>query len=189
MEKLILTDCDGVLLHWEWMFDQWMRKHRYAKQKTGSYSIAECYGLTNTESARLISMFNETVYATKIPPYKDAIKYLTKLHNEYGVVLHVISSISSDPVITNSRIRNLEEVFPTSLFYKVTCLDPKASKGVALEEYEDSGLFWLEDHYGNYLLGEQLGLRSVLFTHHYNVNEKVTHRVNSWKEIYEMVTN
>ena len=31
--KIILTDCDGVSLDWEYAFDVWMREHGFNKQE------------------------------------------------------------------------------------------------------------------------------------------------------------
>ena len=60
-EKIILTDCDGVLLNWEQGFHHWMIRHGYEMQGDWdlTYDIAEKYGLDMDEKKHLVKMFNE----------------------------------------------------------------------------------------------------------------------------------
>jgi hypothetical protein len=186
--KLILADCDGVLLHWEWYFDRWMSKHGYSKRIHDAYSTSEAYNISEERGEQLVRMFNETVYAGSLPPLRDAVKYVRKLHEEYGCVLHVISSISGEAEIAEARKRNLHNVFGSSVFYKITCLDDSISKLVALNEYAGSKAIWVEDVVANYKLGETLDLHPVLITQSYNAYADVSDRVYGWKSIYELVT-
>ena len=188
-EKLILTDCDGVLLHWEWSFDRWMSKHGFKKHKEGAYNIDECYGIDRVRAEQLVRMFNETVFVTTLPPFADAIKYVRKLHEDHGYVFHVVTSIGDDPEIVEGRVRNLHSVFGSSPFYRITCLSPEVSKQQALEQYRDSDCWWVEDHPKNYELGLKLGLRSVLVTQHYNVTFNAESRVSSWSALYRRIIN
>lgn len=188
-EKLILTDCDGVLLHWEWSFDRWMAKHGFRKLQEGSYEIHEGYGIDRERADQLVRMFNETVYVTTLPPFADAIRYVRKLHEDHGYVLHVITSIGDDPEIVEGRVQNLHSVFGKSPFYRITCLNPEISKAAALSQYQNSQCWWLEDHPKNYVLGEGLGLRSMLVSQHYNQLFNTTNRVSNWKQIYERIIN
>jgi hypothetical protein len=187
--KLILADCDGVLLAWEWYFDRWMHKHGFTKRIHDAYSTCEAYGISEEQGGQLVRMFNETVYAGNLPPLRDALKYVRKLHEEYGCIFHVISSISGEPEIAEARKRNLRNVFGSSVFYKITCLDPSVSKLVVLNEYADSGAIWVEDVVHNYRLGEQLNLHPILITHSYNELERCSNRVYNWASIYEIVTD
>ena len=47
-EKVIVTDCDGVLLNWEYAFDIWMNEKGHYKKEDSEfmYSIGERYGIT-----------------------------------------------------------------------------------------------------------------------------------------------
>jgi hypothetical protein len=188
-EKLILTDCDGVLLHWEWSFDRWMTKHGYVKHSEGEYDIDQCYQISKTEAKQLVKMFNETVFVTTLPPFKDAIKYVRKLHEEFGYVFHVITSIGDDPEVVEGRVRNLHNVFGSSPFYRITCLDPSISKEVILKQYQDSHCWWLEDNLDNFHLGNGLGLDSLLIDQHYNRHLVTDSRVYDWKHIYNTVVS
>ena len=44
MEKIIVTDCDGVLLNWEYAFCAWMSQRGYAEIEGGNmeYKIQAC---------------------------------------------------------------------------------------------------------------------------------------------------
>ena len=87
-DKVILTDCDGVLLDWSYSFGQWMTRHGYEINPNykSNYAMAQRYGLEKTEAKRLIRMFNESASIRKLPPLRDAIKYVKKLHEEHGYV-------------------------------------------------------------------------------------------------------
>ncbi len=37
--KVILTDCDGVILDWLYAFDQWMARHGYTVVEEGQYDM------------------------------------------------------------------------------------------------------------------------------------------------------
>ena len=48
-DKVILTDCDGVLLDWEYAFGQWMKRHNYEVVNPGNYKMDVKYGLSREE--------------------------------------------------------------------------------------------------------------------------------------------
>ena len=188
--KLILTDVDNCLLAWEWMFDFWMGKHGYTKSNATAYSTSQAYGITEEEGDRLCTMFNETVYIRNLPPYRDAIRYTRKLHEEHGYVFHAITSISNDPLVIESRVENLHRVFGRSMFFDITCLHHSISKATVLKQYESSGCYWIEDHPKNYQLGLDLGLNCLLMNQLYNQDIEVGgRRVRNWKQIYEAIVN
>jgi len=66
-------------------------------------------------------------------------------------------------------------------------LDTGADKDEALEQYRDSGCFWIEDKAENAELGIELGLESILVDHTFN-QECTVQRAKSWKEIYGIIT-
>lgn len=188
--KLILTDVDGVLLHWEWMFDVWMSKHGYIKKTKLAYSTSDCYGISYEEGDRLCTMFNETVYIRNLPPYRDAIRYMRTLHEHHGYVFHAITSISDDPLVVESRVENLHRIFGRSMFFDITCLHHSVSKATVLNQYRNSNCWWIEDHPDNFQLGLDLGLNSLLMNHSYN-QSTLAHdrRVSNWKEIYRRIVS
>ena len=191
-EKVILTDVDGVLLDWVYAFTQWMERHKYQEVENGEteYDIGLRYGMeTELEKERVVRMFNESAWIRKLPPLRDAIKYVRKLHEEHGYVFRVISSLSTDTYAGHLRTKNLNEMFGPTVFESFVYLDTGADKDEALLPYEGTGCFWIEDKPENALLGRKLGLESILVDHPFNKNSFVGDmpRAKNWKEIYEFI--
>ena len=56
-DKLILTDCDGVLLDWEYHFYKWLKETEGYERLGPEYNIAKAIGvgwLTNTLHAWIV---------------------------------------------------------------------------------------------------------------------------------------
>ena len=187
MQKLILTDCDGVLLNWEFAFNCWMEERGYKPIRSDVYDMGERFGKTKAEMKGLIKIFNECAAIGFLPPQRDAIQYVRKLHEEHGFVFRIITSLSLNPYAKKLRVRNLEKLFGTAID-DVICLDTGADKDEALEPYRDSGLVWIEDKVENAQVGSDMGLNSILIEHEHNMNEKDFPLAKNWKEVYEMVT-
>lgn len=193
-EKTILVDCDGVLLDWEYAFTAWMDRHGYKvdPEFKNEYLMNRKYGLEKTESKRLIRMFNESAWIRKLPPLRDAMKYVKKLHQEHGYVFHAITSLSNDQYAQHLRTKNLREMFGDTVFERYVYLDTGADKDEVLKDYANSNCFWVEDKPENALVGAGLGLDAILVNHHHNADfddakYNVT-RIDTWKEIYDIVT-
>ena len=187
--KVILTDCDGVMLDWEYAFDQWMKRHGYIVKVTGDYRMDIKYGLEYNETKRLVRMFNESAWIRKLPPLRDAMYYVKKLHVEHGYIFHAITSLSNDQYAQHLRTKNLREMFGDTVFEKYVYLDTGADKDEVLEEYRDTGCWWVEDKPENADCGIGVGLNSLLIDHEHNrdyTGEAV--RVSNWREIYTIIT-
>ncbi len=189
-DKVILVDVDGVLLDWEYAFSMWMAKHGY-EIVTGpeDYHVGTRYGLTSIEKERLVRMFNESATIRKLPPLRDAIKYVKKIHEELGYVFHVISSLSNDDYAQHLRTKNLIEMFGPTVFEKYTYLDTGADKHEALHPYHGTGCLWVEDKPENAEVGLSYGLDSIIMSHKHNdfYENNEIEKVNNWKQIYEML--
>lgn len=187
--KVILTDADGVLLDWEYAFDQWMKRHGYTVKETGNYLMDVKYGLEKKETKRLIRMFNESAWIRKLPPLRDAMHYVKKLHVEHGYIFHAITSLSNDQYAQHLRSKNLREMFGDTVFEKYVYLDTGADKDEVLTEYKDTNCWWVEDKPENAEVGLSLGLNSILMDHDHNRNYNGNAiRVANWKEIYNIIT-
>ena len=186
--KVILVDCDGVLFDWEYAFDRWMNKHGYTVYYPNEYKVSEKYGIPKEEAKKLTRMFNESAWIRKLPPLRDAIKYVKKLHEEHGFVFHAITSLSDDYYAQHLRTKNLIELFGPTVFEKYVYLDTGADKDEALAEYKGTGCWWVEDKAENADVGADLGLEAILMNHHHNAKDNPDAiRVNNWEEIYHTI--
>ena len=184
-------DCDGVLCNWEYAFDCWMNSHGYHKLTGGNlkYSIGKRYGIDDATGKYMIKMFNESASIGFLPPLRDAIHYVKKLHEEHGYVFHCITSLSLDKNAQKLRRMNLEKLFGETVFEEIVCLDTGADKDEALLPYRDTGLFWIEDKITNAELGHKFGLQSLLVEHGHNMEyDGVVPLVKNWRGIYEIIT-
>jgi FMN phosphatase YigB (HAD superfamily) len=191
MNNLILVDADGVLLNWEFAFDMWMTEHGHRKQDgyQFKYNIGKRYGIENDTAVKLIKTFNESAAVGFLPPLRDAIHYVRKLHEEHGYVFHCITSLSLDRNAQRLRRMNLEKLFGETVFEEIICLDTGADKDEALASYKDSECWWVEDKITNAEVGKNLGLRSVIMEHGHNMDyDGSIPVVKNWKQIYEMIT-
>ena len=188
-DKAILVDCDGVLFDWEYAFGQWMERHGYVVKETGNYLMDVKYGLDRSEAKKLVRMFNESAWIRKLPPLRDAIKYVKKLHTDHGYIFHAITSLSNDQYAQHLRTKNLREMFGDSVFEKYVYLDTGADKDNVLVEYADTECWWVEDKPENVDCGINFGLNGILVAHDHNADytgEAV--RLNNWREIYTLIT-
>jgi FMN phosphatase YigB (HAD superfamily) len=193
LKKLILTDADGVLLDWEWAFNVWMQEHGF-EEVPGSklnYDMSVRYGIPREQVKKLIRLFNESAAIGFLPALRDAMYYVKRLHEEHGFRFHCITSLSLDPNAQKLREMNLNKLFGTSAFERIMCLDTGADKDEALQEYEGTGCYWLEDKIENAEAGYRAGLKSLLVEHGHNMHhyhEGIT-TVKNWKEIYQLITD
>jgi FMN phosphatase YigB (HAD superfamily) len=188
-DKVILTDADGVLFDWEYAFGQWMKRHGYEVVETGNYLMDVKYGLEKREAKKLIRMFNESAWIRKLPPLRDAMKYVKKLHTDHGYVFHAITSLSNDQYAQHLRTKNLREMFGDTVFEKYVYLDTGADKDGVLIDYEGTDCYWVEDKPENADVGLNFGLNSILVDHEHNKDyEGDAIRVRNWREIYNIIT-
>ena len=194
MNKVILTDADGVLLNWEYAFTCWMEQHGHTQVENANflYDIGKRFGLeSNNMGHRLVRQFNESAAIGFLPALRDAVYYVKRLHEEHGYTFRCITSLSLDKNAYKLRKMNLEKLFGETAFEELVCLGTGADKDEALEQYRDSGLYWIEDKLSNAQLGLDLGLKSILIEHGFNMEDDIPEgmqKVVNWKEIYEILT-
>lgn len=189
MNKVILTDCDGVLMNWEQPFNDWMigNGHSIHPDYATSYNMAKRYNIDEDTKSNLVKYFNESSRIGFLPPLRDSIKYVRKLHEEHGYVFHMITSLSKDPFAGKLRIENTERLFGKTAFEKYVFLNVGEDKDDALEPYADSNLLWIEDKHENAESGDRFGLDSILIAHDHNKDSYFA-RYDDWKELYESIT-
>ena len=188
-DKVIITDCDGVLLDWLHSFRQWMKVKGHEVVNPDQYRIFQHFDIEKKLGYQLVATFNESANMAFLSPYKDAIKYVRKLHEEHGYVFHVVTSQSGNRHAQNLRIQNLEDVFGKGVFEEITILDTGADKDKALDKYKNSCCYWVEDKPDNAEVGHRLGLESILMLHEHN--KDYTHSdiktVDTWKDVYNII--
>ena len=186
-ENVILTDIDGVVLNWFYAFDIWMNEHGHKLVDPTNlvYDVSEAYGIDKATGKMLVRMFNESAHVGFLPPLRDSMHYMKKLHEEHGYVFHAVTSLSNDEYAQHLRTKNLCELFGPTVFEKYVYLDTGADKDEALLPYKDTQCLWVEDKPENALVGKNLGLDAVLMAWEYNRDEYNVPRVQNWKAIYE----
>ncbi|OUV20431.1 MAG: hypothetical protein CBC55_08880 [Gammaproteobacteria bacterium TMED95] len=187
-EKVILTDCDGVLVDWLFGFKEFMTNKGYTEQDPTGYAVWKRYGLLNKDKGREIcEEFNNSAAIAYLTPNLDAVKYVRKLHEEGGYVLRVITSLSLNKYAYKARLQNLHDLFGESVIDELVCLDTGADKDEALEPYRDTDCVWVEDKVQNAVLGDELGLNSFLIDLPHNRHLEYPNRVNGWEDIYHSI--
>jgi hypothetical protein len=96
-----------------------------------------------------------------------------------------------DPNAQKLREMNLRKLFGETAFERIVCLDTGAHKDEALEEYEGTGLYWIEDKPENAEAGYRAGLKCLLVEHGHNMTHyhEGIQIVKNWKEIYELISS
>lgn len=195
--KLILTDCDGVLLDWDYRFRQFMEEKNFnlVQDYQSFYGVENRYeNVKDKNHARqLVKQFNESSWIGFLPPYLDAVKYVKKLHEEHGYIFGVITSLSTNRFATALRHENLIDIFGENVFDFVRCIETGADKDGELMWYNETECWWIEDKVANAEAGLQFGLNPILVNHPHNSsylldpNPKIR-TANTWKDIYNIIT-
>lgn len=189
MDKIILTDVDGVLLNWHGLFRRWMTEKGFVEDTTQtSYSLAKRYNLTEDRMRALVLQFNTSAAVGFCPAERDAAHYVRRL-GEKGWKFICITAMGGDRFSEQLRIQNLERIFGHVFInhYFVGLNEPKDH---ILELFAGSEYWWVEDKLANAEAGLKYGLRPILIKHdhnaHYESDEILC--VDNWKQIYAIVT-
>ena len=186
MNKTILTDIDGVMLDWEGGFTRWFEEQGHAIQIDDpklTYNLATRYGITMPFLIDNVRKFNDSEELGKLQPHRDAVEYVGKL-SDTGYRFIAITSMSEMKATCQRRVEHLEDVFG-NVFDDYIFLDVGANKNKVLEEFRNTGLFWLEDKIENAQAGLDVGLTSIIMEHGYNMHSDVAPLVKNWQHFYE----
>jgi len=192
MKKIIVTDCDGVLLNWEYAFCVWMSQRGYNEIEGGNmeYNIGKRFGMKVSDAIKQVEIFNQSAAMAFLPALRDARYWVKRLHEEHGYDFHCITSMSLDPNAKKLRQMNLDKLFGPTAFPVLECLDTGADKEEALEKYRDTGYYWIEDKFSNAVAGQAVGMKPILIEHGWNMDEVVPtgmKKVTTWKELYNYI--
>lgn len=194
-DRIILTDADGCLFNWNNAFNEFMIERGYdiVPGEEENYSVAERFNLSPGIKMNFIKEFNHSDRIAKLLPHADAQKYVAKLNDE-GYKFVVITSLSEKPSAYAHRWKNLKDTFGNAII-DLHCLRIGVHKGERLKEWEDSNMFWIEDHVSNAVAGAKYGLRAIVIDHVYNTQYceddhllyARTTQETPWADIYELV--
>ena len=193
--KLVLTDCDGVLLDWVKQFDAWMKHKGYTANESlpdEKHHRESIYGISKDESLRCTQTFNESAWIMDLQPINDAYHGVRKLKDK-GYDFHVITAFGTDPYARQLRLMNLWKVFGDDAIDKFTGTDFQnitGGKRKALSHYRDSGLYWIEDRFESALLGLELGLKPILLDCRGKRHDRVPdgmERAECWEDILDII--
>jgi len=177
--KVILTDCDGVLLDWKYGFYQHMAYYGLHVKTQDSYSIADQFGISKEEADMHVRIFNNSKFISRLTPFRDAIASIKYLHENHGFVLHVITALSTEHEAYEMRLQNLHEVFGANVIDRLVCTDPEhPDKTPFLDEYKDTNCIWVEDSPKNAIAGAKLGLNTYSINHSHNADFKYDDDLN-----------
>jgi hypothetical protein len=155
-----------------------------------SYDMAVRYDIPKEQVRRLIKLFNESAAIGFLPALRDSVYYVKRLHEEHGYRFHCITSLSLDPNAQKLREMNLHKIYGATAFERIVCLDTGADKHEALEEYEGTGCWWVEDKPENAESGYRAGLKPILIEHGHNMHYQHDgiDIAKTWKDIFYRVT-
>ena len=188
-DKIIATDCDGVLFKWEQMFDKYMAVNGFEKKVQDHYELHMNYQMPVAEMKVLVKIFNESAYMRYLEPMDGAVENVKKLADE-GWKFHVITSQTEDKIANQARKDNLNDVFG-DVFHDYTFLDTGGDKIEALKTLVP-GTWWIEDKPKNAFDGAVLALASILLdlphNSSYTINKQMNfQRAKDWKHIYDII--
>ena len=191
-QKIILTDCDGVCLDWEWAFMQWMA-HNGMKPAVEDwktvYKVSDRFGVSPADGSRLTSQFNSSAAIGFMPPLRDAQWFIKKLNEQHGIKFVAVTSLHDDPYAQKLRTENLRKLFGDAFidFHYLAC---GADKDEILEELSHKyyGAPWIEDKPENADVGDSCGFESYLMEHGHNMDyEGPATVVRNWEELYQLM--
>lgn len=188
-DKIILVDCDGVLLNWADAFNEWAAERGFTQVRSDVYDMHLCYDISDMDAQNLMIEFNESAAICQLEPFRDSKYWVRRIYEELGYEFRVITSLSLCPYAARARELNLHIHFGEAI-ESVVCLETGAPKDGVLEEYAGSEYFWIEDKPENAVTGFNFGLRSILMRHDHNTNNVPLAGitiVDTWKQIYKIV--
>jgi len=200
-EKVILVDCDGVLMDWYYAFDQFMTTEKGHKRvsEVPDMTLHSTYDCTVEALYGYIQQFNWSTSVGKLPPYKNAIYYIDLLHRKHGYIFHMITSMVRDDwndednneLARQARMKNTRRLFGETAFDKYL-FTTDGDKMPFLAQYRDTGCFFIDDHPEHVKAANEVGLEGLLMYHDYNANAGAEGHLtmfSDWQYIYRYITN
>ena len=192
-DKIILTDADGTCIDWSGAFREYMEGNGYnhIPNSEHNYRLELCYEDLDYETAQImVGEFNNSEQIRNLDALEYSVEYIGKLVDD-GFKFICITSLSDTPEARENREYNLQALFGDAFLHEsMVCLPIGMNKHEALSTWAGTGYFWCEDHFMHAQSGYEHGLQTVLIDTPYNAHFETDlfPRVESWKEIYDIIT-
>jgi uncharacterized HAD superfamily protein len=172
MDKIILTDCDGVLVEWHNRFHE-----DFPKTDEGQHPMD-------------IFTFNQSITFGNLYPYKDSVEGIKKL-KEDSFKFFAITSSGTSLITKAHRRNNLDNLFGVNSIDQLLVCELHSDKGPLLEKFKDTGFLWIEDSPKNAMRGKELGLTPLLMNTPNNIDkdDMGIQRVDTWEEIIRIAND
>jgi hypothetical protein len=180
-EKLILVDCDDVLLDWLSGFRDFCSHAlgRKIEGFPGEWKMHSWLEIEPDDVKRLILEFNDGAPEFgALPPTNNAENVIPALAAD-GWRFLVVTSCSASRKVVELRRRNLAAVFG-DVFEDVVCLDLGTPKTDVLSTLPPS--WWVEDNYRNACDGASVGHRPVMLRKKHNADFEADDRLCVWTD-------
>ncbi len=188
--KVILCDIDGVVFDWHSAFVNWMEMQGYTstQMKHHDADIHLEFGIDYNEALIKKEEFNTNMIASTLLPFGQSDIYINKLYNE-GYRFIGVTSFSDKPIAQYYRYLNLEDYFPTDCFGTMIFVSQGEPKKEILEQFEGTGMIYVDDRILNINSGLVLGLKPILMSHSYNLHyeRNDVSRAKDWKQLYDHI--
>jgi FMN phosphatase YigB (HAD superfamily) len=195
MEKIVLTDVDGVLCDWENGFNSFMESKGFKMIENGhlEYVIGKRFGIDIDLGYEYVREFNNSERILELEPLRDAKDWVKKIHDDLGFKFICVSSMSDRQEAMDRRSQYLFETFG-DVWADYVYLDTGSDKDAILTNWLDSGYLWVEDKVENCVAGVRAGLCPILMDHEYNATDPEFdihdfQRVKNWQAIYQLLSS
>ena len=184
----ILTDVDGVLLNWNKQFETWMEQEDYLLDNPEGYAIHRRFGISIDIATKMVKDFNEGPWLSHLETLEGAKEGVAELV-ENGYTFDICTAIGTNQFSNEARTRHLKYTFGKNTFDKFDYVDMFGDKDAFLEQYLDTGFYWLEDKPENAKLGADLGLKTIMLRHQHNASfdDARIKTVDNWAQLVNYV--
>jgi|TARA_Y100000015_G_scaffold30723_1_gene30162 FMN phosphatase YigB (HAD superfamily) len=188
--KKIITDVDGVLLDWNTKFNEWMEDEGFAIQSPDNYAVNLRYDINREQAEGLIKDFNESTWISHLSYLRDAKEGVQKLVDN-GYKIDICTAVGTNEYTQETRNRHLRYSFGKKTFDKMHYVTGNGPKDHILEQYDGTGLYWLEDKPENAVTGLKFGLKPILISHPWNTwfHHPDVEIADNWEKVCEIILN
>lgn len=191
MDKIILTDCDDVVLDWFPQFRLFCEKtlNVSLSERPTQYSMQKWLNLSVEEIRALIDEFDRNQESFgNLGPICQAEIYLPKFVDD-GYKIYGITASSTNPPSMQRRRKNLKRVIG-DVFTDVYFVDRADEKKKYLQQFAPT--FYVEDKIYNAQMAADLGHTGIVMRQLSNKDHEHEYPdliwVDSWADIYEMIS-